>query len=47
MQVTSRGAETSREKAYLKVNSPSLKHKSHAKSEEVSERRDYAKPQNK
>lgn len=47
MQVTSRGAETSREKAYLKVNSPSLKHKSSGKSEEGSERRDYSKPKNK
>ena len=42
MQVTSRGAETSREKAYLKVNSPSLKHKSSAESEEGSEKRDYS-----
>lgn len=47
MQVTSQGAETSREKAYLKVNSPSLKHKSSAKSEEGSEQSDYSKPQNK
>lgn len=46
MQVTSQGAETSREKAYLKVNSTAPKHKSQAKSDGASERRDYSKPQN-
>lgn len=46
MQVTSHGAETSREKAYLKVNSTAPKHKSHAKSDGASEKGDISKLHN-